>query len=278
MNTLYITDLDGTFLGADARVSAESAAIVSELSRRGAMISVATARTPATVVPLMSDTYTTADMVVMTGAAIWNRPRGCFNEIALLPPAEARTVMAGFEGSGIDPFCYTLVDGAILSVYHAAPVLSAPEAAFVAERSNLRLKHFNLNCAAPDSALDSMVLAFAMGPRDAIVGVADRLKATTTCYVSYYKDTYNPGLWLLEVFAAGVSKAAGVARLARSLGAARIVAFGDNLNDIPMLRLADVAVAVDNALDDVKEVADVVIGPNTADAVARYIQKDFLSQ
>ena len=54
-------------------------------------------------------------------------------------------------------------------------------------------------------------------------------------------------------------------------GADRVVAFGDNINDIPMLREADVAVAVENAVPEVKRIADVIIGPNTTDAVPRFI-------
>jgi len=50
------------------------------------------------------------------------------------------------------------------------------------------------------------------------------------------------------------------------------VVFGDNLNDLPMMAVADVAVAVENALPEVKAKADVVIGPNTDDAVARWIE------
>ncbi len=275
MNTLYITDLDGTLLNDDARVSPATARIISDLSRRGAMISVATARTAATVVSLLADTYTATDLVVMTGAAIWNRPAGAFTNLHLISPAEARTVMHGFDGTGIHPFCYTLPGDRVLEVYHAAPHLSPVEQTFVDQRTGLALKHFHLGESAPDHCLDRMALAFAMGGRDAIVGVAERLSRTTTCYVSYYKDTYNDDLWLLEVFARGVSKAAGMLELARRCGATRIVAFGDNLNDIPMLRAADLGVAVGNALDDVKAVADVVIGPNTDDSVARYIRHDF---
>lgn len=54
--------------------------------------------------------------------------------------------------------------------------------------------------------------------------------------------------------------------------------FGDNLNDLPMLAAADVAVAVDNAFPEVKEHADVVIGPNYDDSVANYIFQDFTRQ
>ena len=55
----------------------------------------------------------------------------------------------------------------------------------------------------------------------------------------------------------------------------RLVVFGDNINDLPMMRLADVAVAVENAVEEVKAEADIVIGPNTSDSVARFIIDDF---
>ena len=65
--------MDGTLLGADSKVSRESAEIISRLSRQGAMITVATARTPATVEVLLKDTYTSIPAIVLTGAAMWDR-------------------------------------------------------------------------------------------------------------------------------------------------------------------------------------------------------------
>ena len=70
-----------------------------------------------------------------------------------------------------------------------------------------------------------------------------------------------------------MDKASAVSELKRRSGADRLVVFGDNLNDLSMFAVADTAVAVENALPQVKEKADVVIGPNSADAVPRYIAK-----
>ena len=53
--TLYVTDLDGTLLSSDSVVSVRSVDIINELIERGAMITVATARTPATVANLLAD-------------------------------------------------------------------------------------------------------------------------------------------------------------------------------------------------------------------------------
>jgi len=72
----------------------------------------------------------------------------------------------------------------------------------------------------------------------------------------------------------GVSKAAAIREVARRHGARRIVVFGDNLNDLSMFAVADTAVAVGNALPQVKAAADITIGSNDADAVAEYICKE----
>ena len=42
-----------------------------------------------------------------------------------------------------------------------------------------------------------------------------------------------------------------------------------------MMAMADVAVAVENAVPQVKEAADVIIGPNTRPSVARFIYSDY---
>lgn len=51
-----------------------------------------------------------------------------------------------------------------------------------------------------------------------------------------------------------------------------IIAFGDDYADIGMLKLCGVGVAMGNAIDEVKEIADCVIGDNDHDGIARYLQ------
>ena len=62
------------------------------------------------------------------------------------------------------------------------------------------------------------------------------------------------------------------------MGARRIVVFGDNRNDIAMMQAADHSVAVGNAFPEVKAAASEVIGVNTADSVARWIEQDLSCQ
>ena len=61
--------------------------------------------------------------------------------------------------------------------------------------------------------------------------------------------------------------------LKENYGFNKVVAFGDNLNDLPLFEASDEAYAVENAKEDVKKHATAVIGRNTEDAVAKYLAK-----
>ena len=88
--------------------------------------------------------------------------------------------------------------------------------------------------------------------------------------IAFYLDVYN-GAWYLEIFSHKASKANGIRFIREHYGFSKVVAFGDNLNDLPMFEQADVKVAVGNARDEVKAAADYVIGTNDNDGVAEWL-------
>lgn len=277
MKTLYVTDMDGTLLSSDSRVSPHSGQIISDLTGKGALITVATARTPATVEPLLCDTHTTLPAIVMTGAAMWCRDTRQYINVKYLADETYRQLMDKCRKYDINPFRYTLCEGEAMQVYHNGP-MTAGEQAFVDNRLNLGLKDFNIDSPVGlQPSLDGAVFFFAMGECERIFALADEIRDTVDCSVSCYIDIFGEKTGLLELFAPGVSKAAALKQLAKDINAERIVAFGDNLNDIPMMQAADVSVAVGNALDQVKAIATHVIESNDTDAVARFINDDFLS-
>ena len=52
-----------------------------------------------------------------------------------------------------------------------------------------------------------------------------------------------------------------------------VTAFGDDAPDIGMLKLCGTGVAMGNAIDSVKEAADIVIGSNDEDGIAKYLEQ-----
>ena len=79
----------------------------------------------------------------------------------------------------------------------------------------------------------------------------------------------------IEVNAAGVNKGTGLVNLGKLLGISReeIMACGDGDNDTVMLREVGLGVAMANAEDQVKEVADYITLSNDEDGVAKAIEK-----
>ena len=82
---------------------------------------------------------------------------------------------------------------------------------------------------------------------------------------------------LVEVSAAGITKAATLARVSAELGveAVDVVAFGDMPNDLAMLTWAGTAYAMGNAHASVLEVADHVAPTNDEDGVAAVLAELF---
>jgi Cof subfamily protein (haloacid dehalogenase superfamily) len=78
----------------------------------------------------------------------------------------------------------------------------------------------------------------------------------------------------LEVVRKGVSKGLALKYLAEKLGFQReqVIAIGDNENDISMLQYAGFAIAMGNAEEEVKKIADYVTHDNQNDGVANAIQ------
>ena len=52
----------------------------------------------------------------------------------------------------------------------------------------------------------------------------------------------------------------------------QVAAFGDDFNDIGMLKLCGKGIAMENAIDEVRQIADEVCGSNEADGVAKWIE------
>lgn len=79
----------------------------------------------------------------------------------------------------------------------------------------------------------------------------------------------------LELIHPMVSKGTALASLAERLGVKReeVMAVGDSLNDIEMIRYAGLGIAMGNARAEVKEIADKITATNQEDGVAQAIEE-----
>ena len=112
-----------------------------------------------------------------------------------------------------------------------------------------------------------------MGDFDKIDPLEDELRHEFGDHIDIYrsKDTY------LEINAKAVSKSTSLDILSDYFNnpISEIMAFGDNYNDVSMIRKAGYGVAVANARNEVKIVANEITDSNLEDGVAKVIDKYF---
>ncbi|EEM45013.1 Cof-type HAD-IIB family hydrolase [Bacillus cereus group sp. MYBK163-2] len=81
--------------------------------------------------------------------------------------------------------------------------------------------------------------------------------------------------FFLEFTEAGVTKGTSLNKLIQKLGIKReeVIAMGDSYNDQAMIEFAGLGVAMGNAPDDIKEIANYVTDTNMNDGVAKVVEK-----
>lgn len=90
---------------------------------------------------------------------------------------------------------------------------------------------------------------------------------------------YRSEPYFIEVMPRGVDKGAAIAGLIERLGMERedVIACGDGLNDLAMIRYAGLGVAMGNAQSEIKAAADVVTGTNDEDGIVSVIEQYILN-
>lgn len=112
-----------------------------------------------------------------------------------------------------------------------------------------------------------------MGNSDLIDVVEKEANLLYSSFVNIYrsKDTY------LEITPKSVSKASACSRLLDilKLSSNDAIAFGDNYNDIEMISMVNLGIAMGNAIDEVKNASNLVVPSNISDGVAITLKELF---
>ena len=160
----------------------------------------------------------------------------------------------------------------VLTCYYTE-ITSRVMKAFAEVRKNNYNKPY-VQCSSLLEAADDMTIYYtALTDYEKLIPVKEAIDSMEDADCAFYKDTYT-GKWFLEAFSAKASKSNGIRFLRERYGFDEVVAFGDNLNDLPMFEIADEAYAMSNALDEVKAAATGILGSNNEDSVARFIAQD----
>ncbi|GIJ10668.1 HAD family hydrolase [Micromonospora andamanensis] len=261
---LVASDIDGTLLRDDRTLSPRTAAVLARISAQG---------TP---------------VVLVTGRPIrWLRlvyeqlaeplPAVCANGAVVYDPTNDEVLRA-------DPLAPELLAEVVRRLRAEIPDVSL--AVEIVDGRQMRHEaHYPLRWDADEAAIRAVETAEELLSAPAVKLLArageqdpDRFtRLVAAALTGLAEATHSSHSGLVEISAAGVTKAAGLAWYCHRIGVAApdVLAFGDMPNDLPMLTWAGRAVAVANAHPEVLAIADEVAPPNSADGVAAYLEKVF---
>ena len=213
MSTLFVTDLDGTLLGADARISQESAALLRPMLDEGLQLAVATARSPATVVELLRPLGLRTPAVLMTGTMIYDVAHTRCLAATPLARETAAAVCAVLERTGQEALAYS-VKGGHLYVYYKEFACDF-ERSFVSSRIHSPYKTFVQVEHYPEALAggDTLMFLLALPGAEEARAFYDIFSAIPGLICYYYSDEYGSGGCLLEIYPEGCTKASALARV-----------------------------------------------------------------
>ncbi|MHA4852546.1 HAD family hydrolase [Rhodococcus sp. MSC1_016] len=264
--TLVASDVDGTLIGPDERVSARTRDAVQSVVASGTPFVLATGRPPRWIHPVVEGLGYAPLAVCANGAVIYDADSDRVLSAATL---DVDTL------TWLSEIALEMLPGAGLAAERVG--VSAHDAATPQFVSSPGYQHAWLNPDNTEMSEDEVLAAPAVKLLIRVPGMSSQAMVDVLRpHLGARADlTFSTDNGLIELSASGISKASGLAVVMEELGvtASGIVAFGDMPNDIPMLNLAGRGVAVENAHPDAKAAADEVTATNSDDGVAKVLER-----
>lgn len=267
---MIVIDIDGTLLTPQKQVVPATIAAIRDAQKAGILITLATARRYGNTSRIAQELGLTLPLITYDGALVIQHPE---MKVLLMQPFNALVAQQAVNilvQHGIQPVVHHM-NGTREEVW-TGPVADDNQwlQRYFSEFPEYirRMPTEELCVGHPDPL---RVVAFSS--EEAIYGMASDMSVLPCSWNAIKRGNY--GSAEMAVYMPGCSKASGLLALAQLVGIslANIMAIGDNSNDIEMLQAVGWGVAMGQATETVKAVADAITTSNTEDGVARAIER-----
>lgn len=250
---MILTDLDHTLLRSDGSISARTKRVLKECQNRGILVAIATARYWIGAEPYIEELQPNYE-ITTDGTLIHKHGKQVYscnmdvkdanqivNDLLEYNPKTEITVASGRQ------------------VYWNSHHIS--------ESKKLHKAFYNDYSSPLECQVNKIVAELSNG--DIAVEIANKYNCRLQCYRNENWYAFLPK---------NAGKIQAISELIKILNISldEIVSFGDDINDIEMLKICGIGVAVDNAVAEVKATANCVTLSNDNDGVAYWIEKNLL--
>ncbi|MCA1055027.1 Cof-type HAD-IIB family hydrolase [Rossellomorea aquimaris] len=286
MITSITTDMDGTLLNENQEVSEANKRAILDAQSRGIEVMVATGRSYEEARYVLQEAGISCDIICVNGAEVRNKAGEIVYQ-AGIQSSHAKQIASALNDTGIYFEVYTdkgtYTENAemgmelIVDIFKTAnPGVSEEYVRQVArerfEKGHIKLVEDYGSVFNDESQLVYKFLVFSFD-EDQLKAANDKLANFDGIAVT------SSGKENLEVNSIEAQKGVALEKLLKDKGlkAEDAMAMGDNLNDLSMMKVVGRAVAMGNALDEVKEYCDYQTALNREDGVAKAIREALAS-
>lgn len=247
MNTLYVSDLDGTLLRSNEITSEYTNRIINNLTERGIIFSYATARSLITAKKVTKGLTAKIPLIVYNGAFV-------------IDNNTEKILIENYFDNAVFNLLDDLFHNEVYPIVYAF-INDEEKFSFVPELSTSGMNIFidsrkgdirtNAVKTVEDLKLGKIFYITCIDEPKKLEPLYEKYKHDYHCV--YQEDIYSKEQWL-EIMPKETSKSNAIKQLQSLLNCEKLVVFGDGKNDIDMFQLADEGYAVQNAHDDLKKI------------------------
>ncbi len=275
--TLYVSDLDGTLLDREGKLSAGTRRGLTHLLEQGLLFTVASARHVSSIQSLLGELPLTLPVISGNGAYISDMRSGHHEMVRTIDPALSEAIYALIRAHGLMPMFSTHGPKGDRLLYHSAS--NAAQQSLLDERLSAGDPRLHQSACLHDELRDPVVSFMLIDREEPLQALQLAIEELCGDAVETHlaDDLYCPGWPWLTVHDKRASKDQAIQTLTERYGLAEreIVVFGDHVNDVTMLRAAHRGIAMGNAIEAVKQEAHAVIGSHHVDSVLEFIERDW---
>jgi Cof subfamily protein (haloacid dehalogenase superfamily) len=266
---MVVCDMDGTLLNSDLKISLENLQAIKGLREKGIRFCIATGR-PEQLLKEYVDPLKMEDPIIMYNGSVIGHP---FKDEKLyelcLKKDDIRDIIGYCERNGI-----------LNMIYTKDKIISKPNwrVDFFKERNKkLQIRNqsiftnlYNIDKTINENKINKILLI--EKDKDKYQTIIEKLK--------HFKDikVVASQKGFIDINPVGSSKGKAVQILAKHFGydLSEIVIFGDQDNDVSMLEIAGVSVAMANGSENAKSISDFITDSNDDNGFANWVNKSLL--
>ncbi|MCR5368026.1 hypothetical protein SAMN05660484_00335 [Eubacterium ruminantium] len=265
--TLYVTDLDGTLLNTHDRVSDFSIRTINEMVDKGMIFTYATARSLVSASKVTEGLNANIPVIAYNGAFIFQPSTGEILSKEDFNDEERSYVKEILVKHGISPMVYAFVDGVEKVSWIPANENDGVKRYLSSRKGDKRFRSVE----DIESLYSGDMFYFTcIGEKEELQPIYDIFSKDDRYRCTIQQELYRPEYWC-EIMPALASKSHAIKKYKEMWGCDKVISFGDAINDIPMFEMSDECYAVENAVPELKKVANGIIASNENDGVAKWL-------